>query len=169
MDRMLQMPFFWTIEVDAIRLLGRGPNGDGLYLIPTTHRAPEMTPAPDCLRTLGPRQRERETRLQRRMDRNARRLSLQLFAIRGAYGGTATGFDLDAYRHGRAGYGSIGRRMMGMAPDGVARVELRLRDGTRRVVPVRGNVWLTTTQIPGRWPRAVDWLDGQGNVLRRLR
>ncbi|HET6448003.1 MAG TPA: hypothetical protein VFG31_02750 [Conexibacter sp.] len=172
-DSQLRGPFHATIEVDAIRLLRRAPNGDGLYLVPTTELVPDMTPSPGCLRTLSPHQREREAMLQRRARALARRLHLTVYALGRRGGGTAAGFDLDAYRRGRALYGSIGRQLTGMAPDGVARVELRLRDGSRRVVPVVGNVW--TARLDGPWlrpsnrPRAIIWLDGQGNVLRRLR
>lgn len=173
LDRMLQMPFWATVEVDAIRLLRRGPAGDGLYLIPHTQRVPDITPSPDCLRTLSPRQHERESTLQRRMRANARRLQLGLYKIRGAFGGAVSGFHLDVYRHGHAAYGAPGRWMIGMAPDGVARVEVRYRDGIRHVVPVRGNVWIASARGkpgPDRMrPQAVIWRDGQGNVLRRLR
>jgi hypothetical protein len=173
MDRMLQMPFWATVEVDAIRLLRRAPNGDGLYLIPHTQRVPDVTPMPGCLRTLGPHQREREASLQRRMRKSARRLQLGLYSIRGAHGGSVSGFHPDVYRHGHAAYGAPGRWMIGMAPDGVARVELRYRDGTRDVVPVRGNVWIASAHgEPGPHrvrPQAVIWQDGHGRVLRRLR
>jgi hypothetical protein len=74
-----------------------------------------------------------------------------------------------AYRHGRAGYGSLGRELIGMAPDGVASVELRFRDGSRRVAAVDGDVWLVTAPHSSERARAVIWRDAQGRVLRRLR
>jgi hypothetical protein len=169
MDSQLRGPFHATIEVDAIRLLRRAPNGDGLYLVPTTERAPEMTPSPGCLRTLTPHQREREAMLQRRVRAFARRLHLTVYALGRRGGGSAAGFDLDAYRHGHAAYGSLGRQLIGMAPNGVARVRLRFRDGTRIAVPVVGNVWLATAPHASERARAVIWLDGHGHVVRRLR
>jgi len=173
MDRMLQTPLWSTVQADAIRLLRHAPNGDALYLIPATQRAPDLTPVAGCLRTLAPRQQQREADLQRRLRAGARRLQLQVYAVSGEGGGTATGFLPEAYRHGNAGYGWNGRRLAGMAPDGVARVGLRFRDGSRRIVPVIGNVWLVRARGnpgPSRTRlQAVVWLDGQGNVLRRLR
>jgi hypothetical protein len=169
MDVTLRAPFHETVEVDAIRLLRRAPNGDGIYLVPTTDRPPPMGPAPDCLRTLSPQQREREALLQRRVRERARRVHLTVYVLGRRHGGSGASFDLDAYRHGHAAYGSLGRQLIGMAPDGVARVELRFRDGSRAVVPVVGNVWLATAPHRSERARAVTWLDGQGNVVRRLR
>ncbi len=169
MRSTLRMPTHATVEVDAIRLLRRAPNGDGLYLVPTTDRSPATLPSPGCLRTLTPQQREREAVLVRRAREQARRLHLTVYALGRRGGGTAAVFDLDAYRHGRAAYGSYGRRLIGMAPDGVARVEVRFGDGTRSVAPVRGNVWIATARVRPPRARAVIWQDGQGRVLRRLR
>jgi hypothetical protein len=56
-----------------------------------------------------------------------------------------------------------------MAPDGVARVVLVMRDGSRHVAPVVGNVWLATVDGATASPRAVLWLDADGRVVRRLR
>lgn len=173
-DSMVRGALHATVQRDAIRLLRRAPGGDRLYLVPTTERAPDMTPSPGCLRTLSPHQREREAMLERRARAWARRLHLTVYALGpGRSGGTVAGFDLDAYRRGRALVGSQGQRLAGMAPDGVARVELRFRDGTRRVVPVVGNVWLSGRPVPGATaperPRAVLWLTADGSVLRRLR
>ncbi len=170
MDQELQLPFEATVEVDAIRLLRRAPNGDGVYLVPATRRAPHMTPPPGCLRTLTQRQREREAMLERHVRENARRLHLTVYVLGARGGGGGFVFDLDAYRRGHAAYGSFGRELIGMAPDGVARVELRFRDGTRQTVPVIGNVWIATTARPGARVRpAVVWLAPDGRVLRRLR
>jgi hypothetical protein len=169
MASQLRGPFHATIEVGAIRLLRRAPNGDRLYLVPTTDRAPDMTVSSDCLRTLTPHQREREAMLQRRARAFARQLHLSVYQFGRRGGGSAAGFDLAAYRHGHAGYGSMGRELIGMAPDGVASVELRFRDGTHSVVAMDGNVWLATAPHSSERARAVIWRDVHGRVLRRLR
>lgn len=169
MESQMRGPFHATIDLDAIRLLRRAPNGDGLYLLATTERVPQITPSPGCLRTLSPHQRAREAMLQRRVSANARRPHLRAYAIGPHGGGGAAGFDLDAYRQGRALYGSQGHRLIGMAPDGVARVALRFRDGSRADVPVVGNVWIATAPHSNELARAVLWLARDGRVLRRLR
>jgi hypothetical protein len=169
MRSTLGMSYHATVEINAIRLLRRAPNGDGLYLVPTTDRLPFALPSPGCLRTLTPQQREHEALLERRAREQARRLHLTVYAVGQRSGGTAAVFDLDAYRHGHALYGLNGHRLIGMAPDGVARVEVRFAGGARRVVPVEGNAWIAPTPASSRRARAVIWLDGQGNVLRRLR
>lgn len=173
MDTLRRAAFHATVQVDAIRLLRTTPQGERLYLVPTTERAPDATPAPDCLRTLTPRQRAREEELERRMQAWARRLHLTVYSVGPRGGGTVAAFDLDAYRRGRALVGSQGQRLSAMAPDGVASVELLFADGTRRVAPVIGNVWLSGVAKPGRTPperpRAVIWRDADGNVVRRLR
>jgi hypothetical protein len=169
-DGVLHAPPHATVEVDAIRLLRRAPGGDRIFLVPTTERVPDLTPASGCLRTLTPHQREREETLQRRARAFARRLHLGVYRFGRRGGGSVTGFELGAYRRGHAAYGSMGRELIGMAPDGVARVELRLRDGTRWVVPVVGNVWLATVAPPASRVRpVVIWRDAQGRELRRLR
>jgi hypothetical protein len=166
-------PFTATVELDAIRLLRQGPDGERFYLVPTTERPFELAPPSGCLRTLTPHQREREAALQRRVRERARALHLTVYAIAGTGprfgGGAFTGFDLDAYRHGHAMYGSLDRRMIGMAPDGVASVELRFRDGSRQVVQVVGNVWTGMSPHSSERARAVIWHDAHGRVLRRLR
>jgi hypothetical protein len=170
MDGVLRMPFHATVQVDAIRLLRTAQPGERLYLVPTTERVPDLTPSADCLRTLTPRQREREAALQRRMRAAAGRVRLTVYGVGpGRTGGTAAGFDLGAYRRGRALAGSRGRQLAGMAPDGVARVVLVMRDGSRHVAPVVGNVWLATVDGATASPRAVLWLDADGRVVRRLR
>ena len=169
MDSTLRAPLHATVQVDAIRLLRRAPNGDGLYLVPTTERAPDMRPSPGCLRTLSPYQREREAKLERRAREYAERLHITVYALGRGGGGTAAAFDPDAYRHGRAAYGSLGRRLTGMAPDGVASVGLRFGDGTRQVVPVVGNVWIATAPHASERPRAVLWRAADGHVVGRLR
>jgi hypothetical protein len=166
---MLALPGHATVQVDAIRLLRRAPSGDRLYLIPTTGRAHNMTPSPECLRTLTPPQREREAMLQRRASEYARQLHLTVYALGHRSAGSAASFDLDAYRHGRAAYGTGGRRLTGMAPDGVASVEVRFRDGTRVTVPVQGNAWIVTAPHASERPRAVLWRAADGHVMRRLR
>jgi len=169
LDGLLRTPLHATVEVDAIRLLRRTPHGDPVYLLPTTERVPDMTPPPGCLRTLTPRQREREATIERRARAYAKRVHLATYVLGRRGGGGGGGFDLDAYRHGHAVYGSLGRELIGMAPDGVARVELRFRNGTRQRVPVVGNVWIATAPHSSEIARAVLWLAGDGRVLRRLR
>lgn len=167
-----------TVQLDAIRLMRRAPDGTGYYLVPTTRHAVPLVPPPGCLRTLTPRQREREAMLQRRFDAITSRPSIGLYAIDRRSGGSAGSFDLDAYRRGLAYYASHSRRLIGMAPDGVARVALRFPGGERRAGRVVGNVWIvhappeTRSHMPrymAERPLAVLWLDGQGRVVRRLR
>jgi hypothetical protein len=166
-----------SVQLDAIRLMRRGPDGTGYYLVPTTRHEVRLVPPAGCLRTLTPPQRAREATLQRRIDAFARRPSIGLYAIGRRGGGSAGSFDLDAYRRGLAYYASHSRRLIGMAPDGVASVALRFSGGERRVARVVGNVWIAQAP-PGRGPmarymaerpRAVLWLDARGRVLRRLR
>lgn len=173
MRLLRQQPLYATVQGDAIRLLRRGADGVGYYLLPTTQRPFDVRPPAACLRTLTERQRAREEMLARRVQQGARRLSVAVIAIDRRGAASAGSFHLDAYREGRAMYGTNGRRAVGMAPDGVASVELRHADGTRRVVPVVGNVWIAELPrgrgLVGARARSVLWRDADGRVLRRLR
>lgn len=173
MRSLRSIPVYATVQVDAIRLLRRGSDGLGYYLVPTTRRSFDVRPPAGCLRTLTARQREREEMLARRVQRNAQRLTVAVYAIDRRSGGSAGSFDLEAYRRGYAAYGTQGRRITGMAPDGVASVELRFRDGSRRVARVVGNLWIAHAPrrrgLIAERPRNVLWRDAGGDVLRRLR
>ena len=158
-----------TVQVDAIRLLRRTPTGEGLYLVPTTTHPGRIAPPPSCLRTLAPGQRQSEVELKLRVRAEAeRRLTLGVYEISSHSRGLTTAFDLHAFRHGWLMAGTLGHRMTGVVPDGVATVELHFHDGTRRTAVVRDNVWFSSP-LPRVGLRVGIWRDAQGRVLRRLR
>lgn len=159
-----------SIQVDAIRRLGPTADGERLYLIPRTGRPLRMGPAAGCLRTLTPQGRRFEARGQAQARRTMGAYSVSTTIVGPKHGGgSGPSFDLGRWRAGRMTSALVGHEVVGLVPDGVARVEL-LHGGLRRSAAVRDNTWSVRLSTSGGYPQpAVEiWRDAHGRVLRRL-
>ena len=101
----------------ASRLARSNPDGQPIYLVPVAKRL-QGGPGP---RDAGP--------------------ELCIFTVfAGGAGGGSCGA-LGPYLRGVTGASSVGRIAVGLQPDGVATLELVLRDGTRQRIALVNNVW----------------------------
>ena len=154
-----------AVELDAIRRLQTAADGSVLYLVPTIGRA-RPGPAADCLRTLTPAEHALEARAiaRARAAQTGFRLGLVALVAHGA-GGTPN-FHLPLTTSAR-GANVFGHLVFGLVPDGVAVVDLRFADGTRRTATVHANSWsvLVPTNAGQTRLTAQTWRDARGRPI----
>jgi hypothetical protein len=161
---------FRTILGPSIRLLGRSDNGTDFYLVPGTQTYPRLRRR--CLRGLSPRRRRAEER-RRRQSRTVRLSTFGVSPSGGSGGGG--GADLRGLLSNRTTL-TMGQRdgsaiASGLAPDGVATIELVFEGLNHRTSSVANNFWWAQVPLspPHAFPVVTVWKAADGTVVKRFR
>jgi hypothetical protein len=175
LDRF-HIPFLTTISGPYLRVLGRTADEAEVVLAAGTQWYPIVPRR--CLRRLSGHRRRVEERIQRRLRKRAREVRLTLTGFGGTYeqGGWGAGsIDARALANNHSlvtiGQSWGGSLVVGLAPDGVASIDLTFaRDEARRVT-VANNFW--STVVPWTAPRAFPlktvWRAPDGSVVKTFR
>lgn len=171
----LRWPFLRTISGPYVRVLGRTADDTEVVLVPGTQNF-ALRPR-RCLRELSPRDRRFEERQRRRARRHWRevRLSLAGYAAHERGGWAAGSIDARALVNNRT-TSTVGQQwggaiVSGLAPDGVATIELTFANDEIRVIDVASNFWSAVVNLaaPRAFPVRTVWRAADGSVVKTFR
>jgi hypothetical protein len=171
LDRLQHSLFQPTISGPYVRVLGRTADDTEVVLVPGTQQYPILPRR--CLRGLSPGRRRAQRDLRKRA--HEIRLTVVGFGAGGMGGWGAGSADARALVNNRTTV-TIGQQwggsiVNGLAPDGVATIDLTFTRGEARRATVANNFWSTvvSTSAPHAFPVRTVWRAADGSVVKTFR